>query len=103
MSCNASASSSAEDVPEEDSIDSTSFWVRAQSCGTCVHGQLSEGGCRPPTPLQVGVALSIVADALIAISLNLQKFAHNRNVGSDGRAVKHYTRREPFALLPCGR
>ena len=32
-----------------------------------------------------GVILSIVADAAIAVSLNIQKLAHNRNQGPDGK------------------
>ena len=37
-----------------------------------------------------GVALSVVADAAIAISLNVQKLAHNRNQGPDGKPIKPY-------------
>ncbi len=37
-----------------------------------------------------GVALSVVADAAIAISLNVQKLAHNRNHGPDGKPIKPY-------------
>ena len=36
----------------------------------------------------IGVILSVVADVIIAISLNVQKTAHMRNEGADGKPVK---------------
>lgn len=42
--------------------------------------------------LAIGVALSIVADTIIAISLNVMKLAHNRNAGPDGKPIKPFTR-----------
>jgi len=42
--------------------------------------------------LVIGVVLSVVADAIIAISLNVQKVAHNRNQGSDGKPVKAFVK-----------
>ncbi len=38
----------------------------------------------------VGIIMSIVADCIIAISLNVQKLAHNRNRGEDGQPKKLY-------------
>jgi drug/metabolite transporter (DMT)-like permease len=38
----------------------------------------------------VGVGLSIAADAVVAISLGVQKLAHNRNRGPDGEPKKHF-------------
>ena len=42
----------------------------------------------------LGVSLSIVADIIIAISLGVQKFAHNANMGADGEPIL------PFTKLP---
>ena len=36
----------------------------------------------------VGVVLSVIADVIIAVSLNVQKTAHMRNEGADGKPVK---------------
>lgn len=43
----------------------------------------------------IGIVLSILADAIIAVSLNIQKLAHNRNADpKTGKPVK------PFVRLP---
>jgi hypothetical protein len=43
----------------------------------------------------VGIVLSALADAIIAVSLNIQKLAHNRNADpKSGKPVK------PFVRLP---
>ena len=39
-----------------------------------------------------GVTMSIVADAIIAVALCTQKYAHNSNKGLDGRPIKHFLR-----------
>ena len=39
-----------------------------------------------------GVALSIVADAFIAVALCVQKYAHNSNKGPNGQPIKSYLR-----------
>ena len=41
-----------------------------------------------------GVILSIVADIIIAVSLNIQKYAHNANMDSAGEPIK------PFYTIP---
>ena len=47
-------------------------------------------GPQEPTVV-IGVVLSVFADLIIAVSLFLQKLAHNRNVGTNGKPVKPYT------------
>ena len=49
---------------------------------------------RPPAHLYAaGVTVSVVADLIIAASMGIQKHAHNRNIGPDGRTpMKPYTR-----------
>ena len=56
-----------------------------------------EHGTGPSTGglLMVGVILSVIADAIISVSLNLQKHAHNRNW--DHAAGKP---KRPFTRLP---
>lgn len=51
---------------------------------------VEEGTAR--TNFWVGVILSIIADAIIAVSLNVQKTAHMRNEGPDGKPKKGYWR-----------
>jgi len=37
-----------------------------------------------------GVSLSVVADAIIAVALCIQKYAHNSNKGADGQPIKSF-------------
>ena len=40
----------------------------------------------------VGVAIAVIANSIIPISLNLQKYAHTRNTGADGNPIRPLTR-----------
>lgn len=49
----------------------------------------------PASTMWIGILLSVLADAIIAVSLNIQKLAHNRNADpKTGKPVK------PFVKLP---
>ena len=51
-------------------------------------------GLRPEGFFIAGVMLSVVADVIIAVSLGIQKHAHNSNTGDDGEPIK------PYVFLP---
>jgi len=40
----------------------------------------------------IGVVIAIIANSIIPIGLNLQKFAHTRNTNADGRPIKPITK-----------
>ena len=48
----------------------------------------------PASSFAAGIALSMFSDVIIAAGLGLQKLAHNRNVGPDGKPIK------PYGLIP---
>jgi len=65
----------------------------------CMNSSLShqEGGGDPSdqkitSENMVGVAIAVIANSIIPISLNLQKYAHTRNTGADGNPIRPLTR-----------
>ena len=64
------------------------------ACNTSLeltHGlEVNEGGGGSNT-VWVGVAMSVVSNVIIGVSMNVQKLAHNRNKDGAGDPIRHFT------------
>lgn len=71
--------------------DSGATYVACNTSLELTHGlEVNEGGGGSNT-VWVGVAMSVVSNVIIGVSMNVQKLAHNRNKDGAGDPIRHFT------------